>query len=369
MIQPQVVAQFYHIVLVMFGTLMSIGLGGILVRWIWRMVAEPGPALSHDSRVDATNVRRIWGREWLWWALGVLWTVDGLLQLQPAMPNSAFLEMVIAPTLAGQPGWMVRIMGWGIQTWSNAPITADVVAVRVQCGIGVTLIVGRHRTWGRRGLWLSIVWGLMVWVWGEGLGGILTGQASLVVGDPGSILFYLIGAGLLLLPDTLWTSGSIQRGVRWGMVGLWAWAALVQAWPGSGFWSGNILGAVFRNAAHNAQPAWLSGPIYAMAHAALVHGIWVNAIIVGMMSVLAVLWIGRPYRRMTMGVTVVWLLVLWWLGQDFGVLGGVGTDPNTAPIIGVLLFAAVRSHTSRFQEAPRVKGRLRFPVSQCESAE
>jgi hypothetical protein len=44
-----------------------------------------------------------------------------------------------------------------------------------------------------------------------------------------------------------------------------------------------------------------------------------------------------------MAVTMGWLGVLWWLGQDFGVLGGVGTDPNTAPVFALVLGAAAWS--------------------------
>ena len=32
-----------------------------------------------------------------------------------------------------------------------------------------------------------------------------------------------------------------------------------------------------------------------------------------------------------------------WLGQDFGVLGGVGTDPNSAPVFALVIVAAAWS--------------------------
>ena len=272
MIQPEVVAQFYHAMLVVVGVLITLGLAVVLFRWVWRLIAEPAsPSVLREDLGD--RAPKIWGKEGLWRALGALWVLDGLLQLQPAMPNYAFLEMVIAPNLLGQPGWVVRVMGWGIQAWSNAPITADVVAVFVQLGIGLTLLAGRWRPWGATALWTSLVWGLFVWILGEGMGGILTGQASLVIGDPGSVLFYMASAGLLLLPDAMWLAGQVRRGVRWGVVGLWLWGALVQAWPGAGFWSGPALGTLFQNAAQNAQPFWLSGPIYATAHWVTHHGL------------------------------------------------------------------------------------------------
>ncbi|MCL4319095.1 MAG: hypothetical protein M1596_04280 [Firmicutes bacterium] len=322
MVQPEVVAQFYHAVLAVVAVLITLGLAVVLIRWVWRLIAEPAsPSVLREDLCG--RVPKIWGKEGLWRALGAMWVLDGLLQLQPAMPNFAFLEMVIAPNLLGQPGWVVRVMGWGIQAWSNAPITADVVAVFVQVGIGLAVLAGRCRPWGRWALWTSLVWGLFVWIFGEGMGGMLTGQASLVVGDPGSVLFYMASAGLLLLPDAMWLTGQVRRGVRWGVVGLWLWGALVQAWPGAGFWSGPTLGTLFQNAAQNAQPPWLSGPIYATAHWVTHHGLVANGVL--------------AHTRLG------WLGVLWWLGQDFGVLGGVGTDPNSAPVIALVLGAAAWS--------------------------
>ena len=29
--------------------------------------------------------------------------------------------------------------------------------------------------------------------------------------------------------------------------------------------------------------------------------------------------------------------MVWWAGQDFGILGGMGTDPNTVPLVALLM--------------------------------
>lgn len=359
MIDPRVTAQFYHALATVATWVIGFGLAGGIGVWIWAHIKDTDLETPRVSSAITQDVS--WGRSLLWWALGGLWILDGLLQLQPAMPNSAFLEMVVAPALQGQPAWLVRVMGWGIQAWSNAPITSDLIAVFVQCGIGVTLWFGRARPWGRWALWASLTWGLVVWIWGEGLGSILTGHPSVVNGDPGSVFFYMVGAGLLFASDDVWLSGRVGSWTRWGVVIFWTWGALVQTWPGAGYWSG--IGRLFQAAAQNPQPAWLSTPMDVVAHWAVSYSVEVNAFLIATMVLLALLWAFRPSWWGTGLVSGLWLAAIWWFGQDFGVLGGVGTDPNGAPVIALLLIAGRLGQRARRMRVPVTESNPQSSVS------
>jgi len=44
--------------------------------------------------------------------------------------------------------------------------------------------------------------------------------------------------------------------------------------------------------------------------------------------------------RPAMAATAIWLFFTWWLGMDFGVVGGTGTDPNIALPVGLFLAVA-----------------------------
>lgn len=214
---------------------------------------------------------------------------------------------------------------------------ANLAAVWIQGGIGLVLILGRNRRWGRLGLWATLGWGLVVWMWGEGLGGLLTGSASWIAGDPGSVLVYMVSAGLLLLPDRRWRSGQVTRALGWGLAGFWIVGAVLQSRPGSGYW--RHLSPIFFQAAENAQPAWISGPIYHLALWTALHGPLANGVAtVGLLAV-GLAWLWRPYGRGTGILTGVILAAMWWFGQDFGVFGGVGTDPQTAPVLALLMVA------------------------------
>ena len=349
MISDHVTAQFYHdlglSVLVVMGTLVM-GAGG---WWVSRLIDEKPstPAIRTPLASHGPGYRV------LYIGLGLFWILDGVLQLQPAMPNSAFLEMVIAPLLPGQPHWFIPVLGAGIQTWSNAPIVANLMAVWVQLGIGVLLLVGRNRPWGRWGLWVSLVWGAMVWTWGEGWGLVLTRYVSWLVGDPGSVLVYMLAAILLLWPDHKWQSGAVSRWIGWGMAGYWLIGALLQAWPTNIFWK--QFSGIFLVAAQTPQPGWISFPIYQLAAWTASYSVIANGFVSLGMLVLGLAWFWRPYGLVTRVATFGTLLLMWWLSQDFGVLGGVGTDPQIAPILALVLVAGYRNR----QESSQGSGNAR----------
>ena len=50
----------------------------------------------------------------------------------------------------------------------------------------------------RFGLWLSVGWALVIWIFGEGFGNLFTGSATFYTGAPGSALLYLILALCLI---------------------------------------------------------------------------------------------------------------------------------------------------------------------------
>lgn len=358
-IDPAVVRTF-HALLFQWTLYLSLGIACLLVgRWLLMVLGEhnPEPALSlADIRHPWLGLRRFLfhrvgdtpkERLVLWWGLGLLWILDAVLQAQPAIPNNGFVQDVLAPAVAGQPGWFIPILGWNIQFWTDYPIGADVFAVLIEMGIGICLIVGMDRFAGRLALWTSIVWGMGIWIFGEGMGGILTGSATWLAGSPGSVVFYIWGAVFLLLPEMWWESGRIARIARQGIGLFWLLAALAQAWPGARYWSGSSLYSLFFASANMPQPTVLASPMYAMAAAAQIHPFFWNFVFVTVMVVLGLAYLSNQINRWTVGLTMLWLFFTWWMGQDFGVMGGVGTDPNSAPVLALLTVSVWRMRWKR----------------------
>lgn len=351
-LDPETIHRFYGALLASGGILLAGVLILVVVRRVLRVLGNMEPVGSKDvnslalggtvakfvDRADSATLPR--GRDALWWGLGVLWLLDGLLQVQPAMSSSMFVDMVFAANLQGQPSWYLHFLGNFIQFWTNHQIVMAVVAVYVQLTIAALLILGRNRRMGRLGLWLSILWGCGVWVFGEGMGGILTGSPTWISGSPGAVLFYIAGAILLLVPDKLWYSGRVARVASKGMSFFWLMAAIAQAWPGSGFWGPHGLFGVFQEAAAMPQSGLIAAPIVAVATSVQAHPALWNTAFVAIMLTLSIGVYFEIGTRLVIGLSVIWLFFTWWMGQDFGVIGGVGTDPNASPVFALLMFAS-----------------------------
>ncbi|MCL5972534.1 MAG: hypothetical protein M1499_08250 [Firmicutes bacterium] len=310
--------------------LLVITFGGLVV--VTRLQQHKFRLFASDSS-SARNVLIV--------GLGSLWLVDGLLQAQPLMVTQ-FTGGVLAPLLTGQPALVAAVVRLGMRLWRLHPLVWNLVAIWMQIGIGAVILLGGETRGRRIGLWTSIGWGLLVWGPGEGFGSIFSG-GSWLLGSPGSVLFYVLAAGVLLLPSAWWRSPRFLRVWQEMIAGLWALAALLQTWPANGWWSSHRFSAFLTNQARMPQPSLFSAPLYAGAQAVAQSAIPWNAGIVGIFLILALLWIlGRP-ARLTWWLTVGVTGSTWWFGQDFGVLGGMGTDPNSAALVllGLVVYALI----------------------------
>ncbi len=308
-------------------------------------------------------------RRFLLLVLGSIWILDGLLQAQPDMPGG-FAQNVLAPAAQGVPGWLANVIGWEIYFWQAHPLDLAVATVLIQAGLGVAIIAGDGSRAGRFALWLSILWAIWVWVGGEGMGGLLAPGATEMMGAPGAVLLYAAGAGLLLLPIRLWDAAWMGKALRRGVGLVLLGGALLQALPFEGLWTGAGLAAMYQSMAQTPQPRFLSAPITALAELSQSHPVEVNAALVGIMAVLglALLW-GRAPRSWSV-VALVWLVLVWWLGQDFGQPGsGTATDPNLSPLLAMLMLTAWISDRAAPGRAPNrvgIRGRLagwRLPLA------
>ncbi len=308
-------------------------------------------------------------RRFLRICLGLLWVFDGLLQAQRDMPGG-FIPRGIAPGIASSPNWLGDLVEPLARTWTRHPVTADAITVWIQVGLGLLILCGGRGLLSRAALWASVVWALAVWVVGEFLGGLLEPGASWLVGAPGAVLAYVLAAGLLLAPWPWWESGRIPRLTRLG-VGVWLLlGAVLQAVPWEQSWSAQSLSEPFSEAAKTAQPALLKAPITTLARWSTAHPALVNAVLI---AALVAVGVGLCVSAKT-GFVVAGLVVCaatWWLAQDFGVLGGTGTDPNTALPLALLLVSTLPGWSSApasneerdSSDQIRRTSRLRQPVT------
>ncbi|MEM0157112.1 MAG: hypothetical protein QXN26_03480 [Thermoplasmataceae archaeon] len=265
--------------------------------------------------------------------LGFLWIIDGVLQLQPEM-SFGFLSFVISPAVSQSPVLIGQMLAPAIALWASHPVFMDALSGIAQIFIGMGILAYRP---GRRltiFLWISILWSLYLWILGEAFGGIFIKGASYLTGFPGSAFIYAVISILLLsYSDT----GSLKRRIATFMSGLFSISAFLQAIPQDGFWKVGNLFDIPSSLVINQQPLILSEWLRAISLSFYYNHVEWNLAIVAAMAVIAVLWILRP--RISAIATIIFSLFVWFVGQDFGVLGGYGTDPNTA--LPVVLLAAV----------------------------
>ncbi len=271
-------------------------------------------------------------------SFGIIWIFDGLLQAQASMPLG-MAPQVIQPAAATSPSWVQHLDNVMATAWSYHPITVPAGAVWLQVGIGIWLLAAPRGRWSRLGGVASVVWGLIVWVFGEAFGGIFAPGLTWLFGAPGAVLFYCFAGVLVALPERLWTTPRLGRVVLGVMGAFFVGMAVLQAWPGRGFWQGRVgrssspgtLTSMVQQMAGTPQPRVLSAWVTAFASFDAAHGFAVNLFVVVALAAIGVGFLsGRPaFVRPAVGAGIVLCLADWVLIEDFGFLGGVGTDPNS----------------------------------------
>ncbi|HEX3752174.1 MAG TPA: SCO family protein [Streptosporangiaceae bacterium] len=270
---------------------------------------------------------------------GVIWIFDGLLQAQPAMAVG-LPSQVIQPAAASSPGWVQHIVNWAGTSWSYHPIQAGAAAVWIQIGLGVWLITASRGPWSRLAGLASAGWALVVWVFGEAFGGIFAPGLTWLFGAPGAAVFYLAAGLLIAAPQRSWRTPQLGRTALGGLGVFFIGMALLQAWPGRGFWQGTLhggsgtLAGMVRSMTATPQPALFAGWVQSFASFTAAHGFAVNLFAVIALGAIGAGLLtaggGRPeVLRATVIATVVLCLADWVLVEDFGFFGGLGTDPNS----------------------------------------
>ena len=336
---PTVIAAFksalFHqgiIALLIFAVL---GLAWLTVRAWLPAAAQTGQQAAPGGPAAAVLAEPAW-RQLLRVGFGLLWIFDGVLQAQPKMAIG-LPSQVIQPLAAASPRWVQHVVNWAGTTWSYHPMQAGASAVWIQIGVGVWMLAASRGPLSRLAGVASVGWGLVVWVFGEAFGSIFAPGLTWLFGAPGAVLIYCVAGALIALPERAWRSPRLGRAVLAGTGLFLAGMAVLQAWPGRGFWQGishgkpGTLAGMTGTMAQTPQPGFLSGLINAFTGFDEAHGFAVNLFAVAALAIIGAAFLtGRPrlVRPAVIAFTVV-CVADWVLIEDLGFLGGLGTDPNS----------------------------------------
>ena len=331
---PTVVAAFkaalVHQGLIALLIFALLGLAWVTVR-TWTPAAAEAGAGTRGPVLAEPAWRRL-----LRIGFGLLWVFDGILQAQPKMAVG-LPSQVIEPIAASSPRWVQQVVNWAGTNWSYHPMQAGAASVWIQVGIGIWLLVAVRGPLSRLAGLASVGWGLVVWVFGESFGGIFAPGLTWLFGAPGAVLIYAVAGALVALPERAWRSRWLGRLMTGGTGAFLIGMAVLQAWPGRGFWQGTAggqpgtLAGMTGSMAQTSQPGFLSAWVNAFTTFDEAHGFAVNLVVVAALAVTGAVFLSRRprlIRPVLAGFTVL-CLADWVLVEDLGFLGGLGTDPNS----------------------------------------
>src|SRR5215468_5541695 len=334
---PRVVAAFkaalLHQGLIALLIFALLGLAWVSVR-AWQPFARNGAAQEPGTPAHV-QAEPAW-RQVLRVGFGLLWIFDGILQAQPKMAIG-LPSQVIEPSAASSPHWVQQVVSWAGTTWSYHPLQAGAAAVWIQIGIGVWLLAAPKGGWSRLAGLVSVGWGLVVWVFGESFGGVFAPGLTWLFGAPGAVLTYVVAGGLIALPERVWRDPRLGQAILSGL-GLFLVAmAVLQAWPGRGFWPGTshgqrgTLAGMTHDMAQTPQPGFLAAWVSAFTRFDEAHGFAVNLVAVVALALIGAAFLTGRRRLVRPALIAFTVLCLadWVLIEDFGFLGGLGTDPNS----------------------------------------
>lgn len=280
--------------------------------------------------------------------LGALWLADGLFQVQPQMFTSSMVHSVLLSMLPGQPAPVAANLQEIIVVITQHLTIVNLLIAVVQVEIGLLLLSG---LWVRGAVIASVVWAFIVWYGGEGMGMLLTGQASALTGAPGAVLFYPL-LGLLVYPRSASSQDArvvINRGgllspvqLRWVLAGFWIFAALLQLQP---YWwqPGQISQTISDMSGQGGISTILVDPI--LRPLSLVTApleIPLNSALIMIFLALGVaLAVARPAQlRYVLLLSILLSLLIWCGTQAFGLIfTGMATDFNSGLLLVLMALA------------------------------
>ena len=335
------------------------------------MVEEHRKAVTADEPMTTAERRQHRARV-VQIALGCLWILDAALQFQPRMFGSGLVNNMLLPMAHGQPA----PVAWSITNLAHL-VRPDVgvwnfLFGAIQLCIGVGMLFRRTV---KPAIVAMAIWAFGVWWFGEGFGMLLTGAASPLTGAPGAVALYPL-IGLLVWPTDTDASTEVSPGIAssaaasgplgagaplFAWSGFWALSAVLWLFPDNR--ASGAVGAQI-NAAASGQPGWYAHFEASVANALPHSGSGPAWLLAGLSLVIAVgpLLSRRPRPYLVAGVAVQ--AFFWVTGMAFGgILTGMGTDPNAAPLVALLAFALVPTLHAVPASAPARVLLRRHPVA------
>jgi hypothetical protein len=322
----------------------DIAVAGGRTAWRGRLGTEAQPA---GQVLDARRALQL--------VLAAIWLLDGVLQYQSFMFSKAFTQM-IGGTAAGNPAVIARPITWNATLVAHHAVLVNTLFATIQLLLALGIA---FRPTVRLALAASIAWAIGVWWFGEGLGMVLTSNASPVNGAPGAVIIYALLAVLLWPADrggepapftAARAVGAHVARALWLV--LWLSLAYFALLPGNRAPQG-LSGMI--SGMETGEPGWLAAIDRGAASLLAGQGLAASIVLAAAVVVIAVgVFLPPPAAKATLVLAIVVAAAIWVFGEAFGaILTGGGTDPNSGLLLALLALAywPVKTMTSALPSA------------------
>jgi hypothetical protein len=276
--------------------------------------------------------------------IGAFWLLDGLLQLQPYMFSRVFWVSAIESSISELPkpmySYLLTLLTEYIIPYS---LYYNLIFSLLEFLIGTLLLIPRRAALIVGNL-LSITWGMLVWIIGEGMGGItsltivrlnLRYPDTIMTGFPGPAIIYVLISAFLLL--SLKRKSYMEEASRLGAIVIFAIGGFMQLLPE--FWDPRVQFSIFTESViSGSAPSTFAPIIVKFASYFALNPVLANLIeILASVSVATSL-VLRAQARITIPVAAVWLGFVWVFCMGMGgLLNGTATDVGSPPVLFLLV--------------------------------
>ena len=280
-------------------------------------------------------------RRMLQLTLGAIWLLDAVLQYQPFMFTRAFGHMLAAAG-PGNPSAVAGPISWNARLVEHHGTALNTTFATVQLLLALGIA---WRPTVRPALAASIAWAAGVWWLGEGLGGVLTGNASPVNGAPGAAILYALLAVLLWPADRaaepvpfVAARAVGTRAARAVWLALWASLACLALQPAAR--APQALHDMIASMA-GGEPGWMATIDQNAAALVAHHGLAASIALAAAFAVIAAgVYLPPPAARSAFVLAIVVAALIWVVGEALGaIFTGGGTDPNSGPLLVLMALA------------------------------
>ena len=302
--------------------------------------APPAAPDHRPSPRRAISLSPQW-RQVLTWILGFIWLLDAALQYQPYMFTKDFPNDTIRPTGQGSPGWVSSPVSWSADLMVHHVVFWNAVFATVQLVIAIGLFWRRTVKLALAG---SIVWAVLVWWLGEGLGGVLAGPVTAMMGLPGAVIIYALIA-VFVWPRSSERASSARSvaeaspataiGAKTVWVLFWASFVFESLRPAN-----RAPGALHDMVTGMApgEPGWMKSVDIWGGHVLAGRGLGFSIALAAIFALIGLsVFLPAALTRPILILAVVLALAIWVVGEDFGQIAtGNATDPNSGPLLALV---------------------------------